>query len=60
MVKEIKRLIVPTLRDKTPNPSIILTIGKLSREDKEENKNLLLVMWYVTLESKTKDLREES
>ena len=47
MVKNGKRLIVPTSWDKTLDPSTIVTVGKLSKEDKEENKNLSPVMWSV-------------
>jgi len=48
-----KWLTVPIRWAKTLDPSIMVIEDKVSREDKEKNKDLLLVMWYVTLESRT-------
>lgn len=46
-IKKGKRLSVSITQVKTLCPSAFVTKGKLSEEDKEENKDLLLVMQYV-------------
>ena len=45
MDKKGKRSTVPTPGTKTLNPLAIVTEGKLSRENKKENKDWLLVVW---------------
>jgi len=39
--------------------SVIVTEGNVFREDKEKNKDLLLVMWFVAPKSRTQKPREE-
>jgi len=54
MVKEGKSLTVPvpTPWDETLEPSASVTEGKELVEDKEENKDLLPIIWSVAPESK--------
>ena len=59
MVKEGKSLTVPTPWDETLEPSASVTEGKGLVEDKEENKDLLPVIWSVAPESKTQGPGEE-
>jgi len=59
MVKEGKSLTVPTPWDETLEPSASVTEGKGLVEDKEENKDLLPVIWSVAPESKTQGPVEE-
>ena len=53
-----KILTVPTPWDETLDPSAIVTEGKWSGQDKEENKDLLPVIWSVAPESRTQGPRE--
>jgi len=59
MVKEGKSLTRPTPWDETLEPSASVTKGKGLVEDKEENKDLLSVIWLVAPESKTQGPGEE-
>jgi len=59
MVKEGKSLTVPTPWDNTLKPSANVTKGKGLGKDKEENKDLLPIIWSVAPESKTQGPREE-
>ena len=59
MNKKRKWSPVPTPLVKTQDPLAILTEGKLSGEDKEENTDLLLVMWSVALESNTQGPKDK-
>ena len=59
MVEEGKSLTVPTPWDETREPSSNVIEGKGLVEDKEENKDLLPVIWSVAPESKTQGPGEE-
>ena len=59
MVKEGKSLTIPTPWDETLEPSASVIEGKGLVEDKEENKDLLPVIWSVAPESKTQGPGEE-
>jgi len=59
MVKEGKSLTVSTPWDETLEPSTSVTEGKGLGEDKEDNKDLLPVIWSVVPESKTQGPEEE-
>jgi len=54
MDKEGKIVIVPTPWDKTLDPLAMVTEGKQSVGDREENKDLLPIIWLVAPELRTK------
>jgi len=59
MDKKGKRLTVLTPWAKIVDPLAIVIEGKVFGEDKEENKYLLPIVWFLALESKTQGLIEE-